>query len=173
MKFEAKQNQLGKFFISLKDGEEVVGVFQGEPHVHHNHWDNASKRSSLCSESADCKFCEGGDKKKFRFRLNMIVKGPSGLLEARVLEGGWKLYNALSEINAEFPLDKGYTRVKRTGKTMNDTVYTVLPSTKLVLSEETRGVIERTPLLPLDPTDSFWSSAHGGSDMAQEESVPF
>lgn len=173
MKFESKKSELGKHFISLKDGEEVMGVFQGEPHVHHNHWDNASKRSTLCSDTEDCKLCAAGDKKKFRFRLNMIVKNESGELVAKVLEGGWKLYNALGEINTEFPLEKNYIKVKRTGKTMHDTVYTVLPSTKVQLSEETRSAIEKTALLPLDPHNPFWSAEQGASGFAKEEEVPF
>lgn len=171
MKFEAKKNELSKHFISLKDGEEVIGVFQGEPHVHYNHWDNAAKRSTVCPGD-DCELCLGGDKKKFRARLNMVVKGPEGL-EAKVLECGWKLYNTLSEINADFPLEKGYTKVRRSGKTMHDTVYTALPSTKLQLTDDARKAIEKTELLPLDPADPFWSKAQGASDFAKEEEVPF
>lgn len=171
MKFEAKQNQLSRHFISLKDGEEVVGVFQGDPHVHYNHWDNAAKRSLICIGEG-CAVCAGGDKKKFRFRLNMVVKGSTSL-EAKILEGGWKLYNALSEINSEFPLENGYTKVKRTGKTMNDTVYTVLPSTKLSLSEESKKAIAEVELLPLDPGDPFWQKTEGTADFHREEEVPF
>lgn len=167
MNFDRKKNELGKHFITLKDGEEVVGVCQGEPHVHYNHWDNANKRSTVCI-GEDCKLCAGGDKKKFRFRLNMIVKGTAGL-EPKILEGGWKLYNALGEINVEYPLEKTYIKVKRTGKTMNDTVYTVLPS-KALLSDETKKMMETMELLPLDPRDPFWSVQVGN---VEEESVPF
>lgn len=151
-----------------------MGVFQGEPHIHYNHWDNFQKRSSLCSETEDCQACATGDKKKFRFRLNMIVKADTGdHLVAKVLEGGWKLYNSLGELNNEFPLEQSYIKIKRTGKTMHDTVYTVLPS-KAQLTEVTMASMKRVELLPLDPKDPFWNQGKEASGFHQEEeAVPF
>lgn len=169
MQFTAKKSELSKHFISLKDGEEIVGVFLGEPHVHYNHWDNTAKRSMMCAGD-DCKLCASGDKKKFRFRLNMAVKGANGP-EAKIVEGGWKLYSALSELNNEFPLDQNYSRIKRSGKTMNDTVYTVLPVVKEKLSEATMAQLKNLNLLPLDPSDSFWGTSSESHE--EEESVPF
>lgn len=171
MKFEAKKNELSKHFVSLKDGEEIIGVFRGEPHTHYVHW--VGSHSEPCPGRNDCEKCSSGDKGTFKFRLNMVVKNQSGQWEAKVLEQGWKLYNALGEINTEFPLEKNYIKVKRTGKTKNDTVYTALPSTKTKLDDATLEAIERVTLLPLDPSDRFWSAPQVGDDTRRDEEVPF
>lgn len=179
MQFKAKKSELSKHFINLKDGDQVVGVFMGEPAVHYTHWGSDDKRSYECSENEDCKGCRSTDgegkpnnRKKFRFRLNMAVKGDNGL-EARILEGGWKLYNTLSELNVEFPLENGYTKIKRTGKTMNDTVYTALPVPNIALSETTKAELKKLELLPLSPKDKFWNRDEEGDFNVGVEEVPF
>lgn len=153
MEFKAaKESSLGKHFISLKDGEEVIGVFYGNPSTFNQHW--VDNKSEPCTGDSSCGPCAEGIRKSFRFRLNLIVS-ENGRPVAKILEQGRKLYKALSELNNEYPLEDHYVKIKRTGKTMNDTVYTALPLKKEMTSE-TKRTLSDVRLLPTDPTDPFW-----------------
>lgn len=163
MKFEAIANN-SKHFVSLKDGEEVIGVFLGEPYVFRTHWGEG--RSTVC-KGDDCDKCSAGSEGKFRFRLNMAVKGEG----VKIYEGGAKVYRALSELNEEYPLEDGFVKIKRTGSTKNDTQYNVLPALKEKLTDQVRAALNKMELLPLDPADPFWGA--GNETHKEEESVPF
>lgn len=180
MKFEeVKTSSFSKYFLSMKDGSEIVGIFQGEPHIHYVHWDKTQNRSAICSQDENCKFCQKGDKKAFKFRLNMVVKNEeTKKLEAKILEGPKRLYGLLSELHKDFPLEETFVKVKRTGKTMNDTVYSALPQPKIALNEDLKNRIAEVPLLPLPPTDPFWTpkledSGTGFAHEEDEETIPF
>lgn len=116
--------------IRLKSGESVTGVLRGDPYT----FEHAFKP---------------GDKPKFRFKLNIIVPD-QGNLTAKVIEGGWKLYNQLADAHkAGWDLEKSYTKISRQGSTVNDTVYsaTVMPTP---VSAETLAKVANVRLHKLD-----------------------
>lgn len=91
---------------------------------------NQSIEGVLAGEMIDFKkaFNEG-DAPKFRFRVNMIISN-EGKLEAKILEGGWKLYTQLGDLQAAgWDLKKTKIKISRVGEKLQ-TVYTatVLPN---------------------------------------------
>ena len=174
MKFEAnKSSNRGEHFITLKDGDSATGVLVGDPLVFHTHWVGA--RSQLCTGPTTCDQCKGGAKQTFRFRLNMIVAGDNGKPVAKVLEQGYKLYCQLDAINAEVPLEGIYLKIKRTGQSKNDTIYTALQANK-VMTADTKRALTDIKLLPLNPNDDFWKAVPANdtaSEVNAEEEVPF
>ncbi len=128
MKFQSGGNGGGiKGLIKLKGGESVTGVLRGDPYE----FEHAFKP---------------GDKAKFRFRLNMVVM-ENGALQAKVLEGGWKLYQSLKQLNeAGWDLEKTYTKISRIGTTMNDTVY----SATVTPTPVPQGTLDKVAAVPLN-----------------------
>jgi len=171
MKFtENKGSALGKHFVSLKDGDQVVGVLRGDPVAFKTHW--VGTRTEQCAGTG-CTHCASGSKAAFRFRLNMIVANEEGKPEAKVLEQGWKVYNALDEINKDVPLEDTYIKIKRTGQGKNDTVYTVLPVASKKMTDETRKTLNGIKLLPLDPMDAFWQADSVATEVNAEAEAMF
>lgn len=121
--------------IKLKDGQSVTGVLRGNPFE----FESAFKP---------------GDKPKYRFRLNMVFK-VDGVLQAQILEGGWKLSCQLKELlQSGWDLEKTRTRISRTGSGINDTVYsaTVLPTP--IPSPELAEIL-KVSLLDLTPPQAI------------------
>jgi len=125
MKFSKVGDSEGGDFIRLKDGESVQGVLRGEPFEFHQHW--KGQTTVRCIGRDTCTECAAGNKPAFRFKLNMITK-EDGKLAVKVLENGWKLYQALADLNAGgWELEKNFIRITRTGSGKNNTVYSAVP----------------------------------------------
>ena len=110
MKFNAKAwGPSNPNFIKLKGGESVTGVLRGEPIEYEEPF-------------------KAGDKPRFQFQLNIVVK-ENQALSAKILRGGWKLYEQLRHLaEAGWEMEKVYMKISRTGTTQNDTVYSATPS---------------------------------------------
>ena len=147
MKFEAIEgSESREHSISLKDGESIVGLFQGDEFTYRRHW--TSDRPVICSDP--CLLCKNGDKPTFRFRMNMVVGFAEEHETMKILEGGWKLYTQLHEINKEYPLESNYIKISRKGSKKNDTTYTALP-VPIKPSEEFKLKAKAIPLINLNP----------------------
>jgi hypothetical protein len=126
MKFNADRGESSANVIRLKDGESVTGVLRGD---------------ILEYERA----YNAGDKPKFRFKVNMIFS-ENGALVAKILEGGWKLYRSLSDLqNAGWVLEESFIRVARTGSTLQNTVYSATASPNKPTADQL-GAISRVQL---------------------------
>ena len=170
MKFGANTGSaLGKHFISLKDGEQVIGLLSGEPFEFRTHW--VDKRSDVCVGTG-CAHCDAGVKSSFRFRMNLLVSGEDKKPVAKILEQGSKLYNALKELNEEVPLEENYIKVKRAGSGQFDTEYSVTPVLKQKVTAETKRILSDIKLLPLNPNDDFWKGSTGETT-EDDSAVPF
>lgn len=138
-------------FVKIKSGESVTGVFRGIPVEFFRHWDNAQKRSHPCTRNEEfgCARCEEGERGSWRFRTNFVTKGDNGM-EAKVFEGGSKIWDQLSNLDGEYDLQTWAVRISRMGSTMNDTVYTVMPLPTGKLQGPGLAAVEAVPLLQLD-----------------------
>lgn len=117
--------------IRLKDGQSVIGVLRGDP---------IEFESSF----------KGGPA-KFRFKVEIVImNGSTAPDTASVLEGGWKLYRQLIELqDAGWSLEKSFVKVSRVGSGINDTAYsaTCLPTPP---SSGALAQIARVPRIDLE-----------------------
>ncbi len=141
MKFHKLEQSSGsgegsKTFLTIKDGESVNAVFRGEIHEFYTKW--IEGKSQLVGADDP----EG----KLRFRVNAIVKEGSQFV-AKIWEFGRPVYDQLSEINAEYPLETIKVKVSRRGVKL-ETTYMILPllGDKDKLSGEAIHVIGLVPL---------------------------
>ena len=130
--------------IKLKDGQSVTGVLRGEP----VEFEKAFKP---------------GDTPKFRFKINMVLN-QDGKLVAKVLQGGWKLYAQLSDLqNAGWKLEESFVMIARRGSQMNDTVYSATASPNKPTADQL-GAISRVQLNVLTADQPARQSREPGQD---------
>lgn len=123
MKFKEKLPSTGKYFLRLKSGDSVKGVFRGEPYDFKQHWVN--QRGSVC-EGDGCPHCKEGKKPSFRFRLNFVLS-ENGAMVAKIFEQGWMVYESLRSLHgADYDLEKTVVQITRHGSGQ-DTTYSVIP----------------------------------------------
>jgi hypothetical protein len=133
MKFkDLNSNTITKNILKLKAGESVRGVFRGDLVDFRQHWVN--NRSSICTGNATCELCGAGEKSSFRFQVNIIVKENASYV-AKVFEQGRSIYEILSSLHADFPLEKNWIKITRNGEGKN-TSYTITPVPNSQLSAE-------------------------------------
>ena len=145
----------GGNFIKIQAGESVTGVLRGEVKTSYVIWgDDKTKRE------VDA----GTPGSKFTFTVNMAVFDPKGNVEAKLLEHGAKMYKELKSLAEEYDLSSTVIKIKRTGSTMNDTVYSIMPLAK-PMQPATVAKIEALELLPLD--------ANGKVEAEPVDGIPF
>jgi len=120
-KFEARES--GGDYLQLKAGESVEVVFRGDLHEFDSHW--VQGKGSVICEGPSCSWCESGEKPKFRFKVNAVMKENAALV-AKVWEQGQTVYEQLSTLSEEYDLESTKVKVTRHGEGM-DTTYSVLP----------------------------------------------
>lgn len=142
MKFKPK-NEDTRNFLKLKAGETVTGIFRGELYDFRIHW--ADNRSTICPGPDTCEICREGNKSKFRFRVNFVVKEGEGYV-AKVTEQGWTFYEVLRSLNeGDYPLEKYVMKITRHGERLN-TTYTVIPAPSGLVSAELEKKLELVKL---------------------------
>lgn len=129
-------------YLKLKDGESKIGVFRGEPYEFRIKWEN--NKSVVVEETDPNNFN--------RFKLNFITQ-ENGVFVAKVWEFGLTVYDQLSEINTEYPLERTKVKVSRKG-TGTDTTYNILPMLKEPIPPTTLAQIESVQLNMLDKAHS-------------------
>lgn len=166
---ELKQSAI-KNIMKMKAGESVTGVFRGEVYTFKSHWNGSY--SSAC-DGADCKFCANNNKPKTRFRLNFVTK-ENAVLVAKVFEQGYKTMQDLKELNKEYPLEKHWVKITRTGNSASDTKYTILPIKNSELTKAQEAEIAKIQLNILDPVSALGASqAASATDAPEEDEIPF
>lgn len=163
MQFEQLSNPSN--FVKLKDGERIVGVFRGDVYKYKQHWSN--NKSETCTKEAtgSCPHCAEGKRPGFRFNLNFLTMNSEGVFEAKIFQGGAKVYNTLKGLHeSDYNLEKTMVSIARAGSTKDDTVYTILPTRDCDITEAKEAVISKVPLLDLGPKHE---------DDHEDQNVPF
>lgn len=160
----------GKDFIKLKSGDSVSGVFSGPLYEYKAHWLNG--RTEVCPDDSTCEQCKT-KRPAFKFRGNFIVP-ESGALVAKILEGGWELYSTLSSLHKDYPIDKNFIKISRTGSTMNDTSYSALPVPNGALPIEKLELVAKVKLHDLSAKPQDKEPQQDKAPAINEaESLPF
>lgn len=138
--------------ITLKDGENVRGVLRGE----------------IYEFQKDFK---GNGKFKFRFQVNMVVKG-NGALAAKILEGGAQLYGQLRDLqSAGWDLETTTIQVSRKGSGQFDTEYNVVTVPNGSMTGDALSKIAAVRLHELTPREP--SSPREPGDEMPSDDLPF
>lgn len=127
-------------FVSLKDGQDIVGVIVGEPLTFKQVFVNG--KSHLVEDDHPAG--------KFRFRCNLVTKEDDRYV-AKVLEQGPALYKKIYNLGSEYELEKTAVKISREGEGYQ-TKYELMPlGPKSQPTEESLAEIARVELLNLDP----------------------
>ena len=132
-----------KDIVKLQDGNGVVGVLRGDPHLFRVHW--VEQRTRVCTGEG-CETCGLGNKSKFRFRSNFIVS-INKTLTAQVLEQGFELYSTIQAYSESCDLSQQLVEIRRKGSGKNDTTYLFLLKEKL--SADQLAKVNDVALIPL------------------------
>lgn len=111
-------------FVKIKDGETVNLILRGRLHAYKIHWGQG--KSVPCVGKKDCELCRDGNKAKFRFNANVIVKEGSDYV-VKIWEQGWTTFEQLREWGKEMDLEITPIKVSRKGSGQNDTTYLMVP----------------------------------------------
>lgn len=139
-------------FLRLKDKESVKGVFRGEPKTFYTHWNG--KHSIECVGKDKCENCKRGEKARFRFRVNFITKEGNDKdgyqYVSKIFEQGPRAYDDIVALIKEgFDLNKQIISISRSGTSLQDTKYKVMPSANGVIDEKMENLIKEVPLQSL------------------------
>jgi hypothetical protein len=170
MNFPERAESAAKNLVKLKAGESCTGVFRGEILTLMVHWEN--NRSFNCTGEG-CARC-ANKKPSFRFRINFVTKENSAWV-VKVFEQGWKVFQALEELNKEFPLEKHWVKVTRTGNG-TDTTYNILPlGQKSLLTPAADAEVEKLALnsLDLSKPQEITETIDPDDRSQYEETIPF
>lgn len=116
-------------FLKLKDGEQVTGVFLGEPRTFYVKWVNGKPQAAK----------KGDEGASFRFRTNLVVKDGNQWLP-KILEQGVVVYRIVQQLrNTGYELSDTIIRLARAG-TGTDTEYSLLPSPKKLTAEDVNAL---------------------------------
>jgi len=122
-------------FLTLKAGEEVVGVFHGEVKGFWKHF-----KGPICKGRNECEECAKGGQASKKFQINFITKGSEGYVikkwERGITEG-----KALGALSQDYDLRNHLFKIRRTGSGKDDTVYSIIPMPNGNLPEELKTFI--------------------------------
>ena len=124
-------------FLTLKDGDEVMGVFRGQPKTFY----------SIFTDKTHKEYDTRVEGSSFRFKVNVVIKNALDEFEAKIWTAGSKVRDALLAVRQEYGLDVMY-KIKRTGSGKDDTVYSIL--FKKNLSKDELAEVEKIALQPLE-----------------------
>ena len=141
--FEKKMK--GGAFISLKEGQDITGVFRGEPVVFYSMYDENSKTSVKKPEYFEI----NGKAAAPRFSINFVVKDTDGNLVAKIFENSKTTAVTLKECKKEYGLDCLF-KIKRVGAG-KETKYPILFKDRL--NKEQLAALEGVKLHDLTVTE--------------------
>jgi len=118
---KAREQRGDSHFLSLKDGDKVVGAFRGQPY---GYWRKFPDKT----EWAD--WAEG---RRFRFKTNLVVKDQDEW-KAKIFEGSKTVSEQLLDVIEKYSQDCLF-EIKRSGSTKDDTRYTIMLEKKLDKAE--------------------------------------
>lgn len=138
-------------FLKLKDGESKEGVFRGEPFEYRVKWNG----SIYAPDPAG----------SFRYKLNFIVWDVDHF-KALIWEFGQTIYDTLSEINVNMPLENTKIKITRKGSG-TDTTYIIIPLGPVAKKGlELIAAVDLNILgaIPGSPSPAITSEANNGWD---------
>lgn len=164
---EVESGTGGKDIVKLKGGDVIAGIFKGNPHIFRQHWENG--RSQTCAGQDVCDRCKAGDKPKFRFAINFVIKDGNGYV-AKVFEQSYGTYLDMKELHKEYNLEKTVVQIKRMGDDKNNTRYTILP---LKSQPKDFSIFDKVPLIDVKAkVNGTGESSASGSEM-NDDDIPF
>lgn len=170
MEFKPKSEDT-RNFVKLKDKESIVGVFRGKFYEYRTHW--ADGRSTICPGKEQCDLCKAGNKSKFRFRVNFVVKEGDGY-GARVLDQTWTVYETLRALQEDYhPLEKYIVKITRHGSGLQDTSYTVIPVPNALIDHEKEKKIDAVALNNLSHITEAETEPPASPPPYGDEDIPF
>lgn len=127
MQFEERRES-NESYLKVGPGEKIRGIFRGTPHTFKTHW--TGNKSELCTGPDNCALCTQGDRARFRFKVNFIVKDGNAYV-AKVFEQSFRVYDIMRSLHMELTeqkmgLDKVVVTIARNGSG-KDTTYTITP----------------------------------------------
>lgn len=155
---ESPQEGSGEF-LRIKSGPEnsIVGVFRGQPLIFYTHWvdTDQGRRTRLCTQPAECRLCDAGNKKTFTFRLNFIMNDAADKKDpkmvCRIWEQKTRVYNQLKGLSqGGYDLERILVRITRSGSG-TDTSYSIIPVPNGAVNETQEAKIRVVKLLDLAP----------------------
>lgn len=154
MKFSAKKIP-SEDFIKFETGKPVKGLLRGEFYEFYQHWVN---QKPIKCPGANCEYCKAGDKAKFTFRVNMLVKNERNEYEPKILAQGKMLYNSLRNVNSILlgegeQLEEFNISILKEGSGMNDTKYSAQALPNGQLSEAAKIAVKSVALKNLREED--------------------
>lgn len=152
-------------YLKLADGQKVRGVFMGDPHLFHQHWPKGGNKA-LCTQTDDCAMCKSGDRAKFRFAVNFMVKVDE-VWQAKVFENGYGTYLDLKTLHEDYGLPMTLVTLSRSG-TGKDTRYSIMP-----VKDNGGWKAENFKKLSAIPLNKFSESEQGSDDAMSEDDTPF
>lgn len=109
---KAKERSSGGSFISLKDGDEVVGVFRGEPYAFYQIYGDKREMKSWVQGAS------------LRFKIAFVTK-ENGAYVGKIFSGSKTVAEQLLDAKEEYGIDCVF-KVKRKGSGKDDTRYSIL-----------------------------------------------
>lgn len=161
-------------FIKIASGASITGLLTGDVRTFHQHTIN---KSFFPCMGNTCQYCQQGDKKQFKFKINILVT-ENGAMIAKIFQGGWKVYQQLGALQKNgFDLTQIPVVIQRQGTGMA-TVYTVMPSPKGAINPKALEQMRDVKLLALEKeveqTPRTVTSLHDQSDSFEDgEEIPF
>lgn len=135
MKFKGPEKKTdGKHYLRLKDGDQIIGVFRGQPYEFYE----------IFNQGEVPKSTQGAT---YRFRVNFITKEGSNYV-AKIFQNGTRILGKMQRVNQVYNgLENVAVILSRTGSTKDDTMYDViaLPD-KQQPTEEGWKLINQVPL---------------------------
>jgi hypothetical protein len=151
-------------FIRLKDGDRIKGIFKGDPFIYRLHW--VGNRSIQCPGKEKCEHCAGGDKPKFRFKINFLTQEDSVWL-AKIFEQGYGTFKDLKEMHEnDYDLEKTQVVVSRSGE-KQETRYRIMPAKENLKADE----FKKIAAVPLNSLND--KVAEEPEQDANESDIPF
>jgi hypothetical protein len=112
------------------DGDSVVVVFKGEPHVREVHWDG---KTYVDGPGPD-------GKASLKISSNVVIGS-----EMKIIEVNKSTFKDILKVRAKYGLDNWSFEIKRHGEAGNaKTTYSILPETQLTAAQ--KAEIDRLPL---------------------------
>lgn len=149
--------------ISLESGQDIVGVFRGEPVVYYSSFNQATN-SSIEKEEP---FVVNGKSAQQRFKVNFIVKEGDKYV-AKVFSGSATTGKALADAEEEYGLDTLF-KIKRDG-TGTGTKYHIMYKAKL--DENQIKLVNAVALNDLYVSEKGEDPAFSNKPESEEE-IPF
>ena len=161
----------GEQFVRLKDGQSITGVFRGEAVTVRKHF--FKDKNPINCTGRECPEClRGGEKPRPRHRLNFVTKDETGHYVAKVFEQGPRVFSSLKDLNTEYDLEHTVVKIKRTGSTKDDTVYTIVPVKDYMLTKIQENELSKVQLIDLTNVEPPAKKEPGKGELPEED-IPF